>query len=64
MRGDGHRLNVSSLDDFSDPYGFTDRLGEMNVGLILNPIHDYMTRYEMRVKRRRYSLGGRTVISV
>ena len=30
-------------DDFSDPYGFADRLGEMNVGVILNPIHDYMT---------------------
>ena len=51
-------------DDFSDPHGFTDRLGEMNVGPILNPIHGYMTRYEMWKKRRHYSLGGRTVISV
>lgn len=55
---------VRSSDHFLDPYGFTDRLGEMNVGPILNPIHDYMTRYEMRKKRCRYSLGGRTVISV
>jgi hypothetical protein len=51
-------------DDFSDPHGFADRLREMNVGLILNPIHDYMTRHEMRKKRCHYSLGGRTVISV
>jgi len=51
-------------DDFNDPYGFVDRLRETNVGLILNPVHDYMTRHEMRKKRSHYSLGGRTVISV
>ena len=26
--------------------------GRLKVGLVLNPIHDYMTRYEMRKKRR------------
>ncbi|MDT5365719.1 MAG: hypothetical protein QOC62_150, partial [Mycobacterium sp.] len=49
--------------DFNDPFRFTDRLREMNINLILNPIHDYMTT-RMLKKRRHYSLGGRTVISV
>jgi hypothetical protein len=59
--------NIASMvrhSDFNDPFRFTDRLGEMNIGLILNPIHDYMTRYEMKKKRCHYSLGGRTVLSV
>jgi hypothetical protein len=50
--------------DFSDPFHFTDRLTEMNIGPILNPIHDDMTRYEMKMKRCHYSHGSRTVISV
>jgi hypothetical protein len=60
--------NIASLirgsDEFSDPYRFADRLTEMGVRVVLNPIHDYMRRYEMREKRRYYSLGGRTVVSV
>jgi hypothetical protein len=32
--------------------------------VILNPIHDYMRRYEMRKKRELYSRAGRTVVSV
>jgi hypothetical protein len=60
--------NIGSLvrgsDEFSDPFRFDERLQAMEVRLILNPIHDYMRRYEMREKRRHYSLGGRTVISV
>jgi hypothetical protein len=55
---------VRGSNDFYDPFRFTDRLREMKISLILNPIHDYMTRHEMRKKRRYYSLGGRTVISV
>jgi hypothetical protein len=55
---------IRGSDDFFDPYGFTERLREMNTRLILNPIHDYMRRYEMREKLRYYSLGGRTVVSV
>ena len=47
-----------------DPFGFSERLLASKVKVILNPIHDYMTRYEMRTKRRRYSLHGRTVVSV
>jgi hypothetical protein len=49
---------------FDDPYKFADWLRKMNVRLVLNPIHDYMRRYEMRRKRRYYSCDGRTVISV
>jgi hypothetical protein len=60
--------NIASLvrgaDEFHDPFGFADRLTEMGVRVVLNPIHDYMRRYEMRGKRRYYSLGGRTVVSV
>lgn len=60
--------NIVSLvrgeDAFSDPFAFADTLQDMQVRVILNPIHDYMRRYEMREKRRYYSRGGRTVISV
>lgn len=47
-----------------DGFGFRDRLRELNVRVVLNPIHDYMTRYEMREKRRFCSRDGRTVVSV
>ena len=60
--------NITSLDRcsgmFHDPYSFADRLREMHVRVVLNPIHDYMRRYEMRMKRQYYSLQARTVISV
>jgi hypothetical protein len=59
--------NIAKMEHhsaFTDSFGFTNRLREMNIGPILNPIHDYMTRYEMKMKRCNYSLGGRTVISV
>jgi hypothetical protein len=60
--------NIASLvrgsDRFNDPFGFADRLRDLKTCLLLNPIHDYMRRYEMREKRRFYSQGGRTVISV
>jgi hypothetical protein len=41
--------NIASMvqhSDFTDPFGFTDRLREMNIGPILNPIHDWMRRSE------------------
>jgi len=59
--------NIAKMEhhsEFTDSFGFTNRLREMNIGPILNPIHDCMTRYEMKMKRCNYSLGGRTVISV
>lgn len=49
---------------FEDWFGFCDRLEELKSRVVLNPIHDYMTRYEMREKRRFYSRNGRTVASV
>lgn len=55
---------VRASGEFNDPYQFVERLRESDVRLVLNPIHDYMTRYEMRKKREFYSRGGRTVISV
>jgi len=60
--------NIASLvrgsDEFYDPFGFADRLRDLKTCLVLNPIHDYMRRYEMREKRRFYSQDGRTVVSV
>jgi hypothetical protein len=59
--------NIASMvqhSHFNDPFRFTDRLKEMNIGPILNPIHDWIRRPEMKKKRRGYSRGGRTVISV
>jgi len=53
-----------ALDEVSDSYRFLERLTEMRVSLILNPIHDYMQRYEMPRKRQYYSTQGRTVVSV
>jgi len=60
--------NITSLvrgsADFYDPFRFVDRLRELDVRLVLNPIHDYMRRYEMREKRRFYSLDSKIVVSV
>ena len=50
--------------EMSDPHNFVGRLRSMGIRLILNPIHDYMRRPEMREKRRRYSRAGATVVSV
>lgn len=60
--------NIASMirgsNDFYDPFSFADILDASGVRLILNPIHDYMRRYEMKEKRRFYSRNGRTVVSV
>lgn len=60
--------NITSLTRstgvFRDPSRFVDQLQKLEVRVILNPIHDYMRRYEMREKRKFYSMGGRTVVSV
>jgi hypothetical protein len=55
---------VRGSDEFYDPFNFADRLRDLKTRFVLNPIHDYMRRYEMREKRRFYSQGGRTVVSV
>jgi len=43
--------------------GFNERLNEMGVRVVLNPVHTCMTT-RMIVKRRHYSQDGRTVVSV
>lgn len=55
---------VRGSNEFYDPFGFTNQLRNRNVELVLNPIHDYMRRHEMREKRRFYSQQARTVLSV
>lgn len=49
---------------FNDPFGFNQAFDSPGPKIILNPLHDYMSRYEMRLKRRYFSRNGRTVISV
>jgi len=60
--------NITSLTRstgaFRDPFHFVGQLQELDVHVVLNPIHDYMRRYEMREKRKFYSMHGRTVVSV
>jgi hypothetical protein len=46
-----------------DKYGLRAAIPK-GVNLILNPIHDRMTRFEMPLKRRFISEGGRWVVSV
>jgi hypothetical protein len=48
---------------FRDHYGAVPQMHRL-APVILNPIHDYMRRYEMKAKRRHYSEGGRWVLSV
>lgn len=46
-----------------DRHGYVSNLPQ-GVDLILNPVHDKMTRFEMQMKRRFLSSHGRTVVSV
>ena len=58
---------ISTVRDdeaINDPYDFLPWLDAMHIQVVLNPIHDYMVRYEMKIKREHYSRGGRTVIAV
>lgn len=60
--------NITSLtrstDTFRDPFNFVEKLQKLDINVLLNPIHDYMRRPEMRKKREFYSRNGRTVVSV
>src|SRR5271157_2806224 len=47
-----------------DHYGFLDRLRDTQVRLILNPIHNYMRRYEMPLKRQALARAAHTVVCV
>lgn len=46
-----------------DPFGLRRSIPK-NVNVVLNPIHDRMTRFEMKLKRRFLSMGRRWTISV
>lgn len=60
--------NITSLarstGAFRDPFSFVEQLQKLDVNVLLNPIHDYMRRPEMRKKREFYSRNGRSVVSV
>lgn len=47
-----------------DPFGFSDYLDREKIRFILNPLHDYMKRYEMKDKRAYLSRNERTVVTV
>lgn len=49
---------------FKDDFGFNSILKSLSIQVVFNPLHDYMTRYEMKRKRAYYSREGRTVITV
>jgi hypothetical protein len=49
---------------FKDPLSFNDIIKSYGVKFIFNPLHDYMTRYEMKKKRGYYSRDRRAVITV
>lgn len=55
---------VPSDGTFKDVFGFNDILKSNEIKYVFNPLHDYMTRYEMKKKRSYYSNERRAVITV
>jgi hypothetical protein len=55
---------VPSEGSFKDPFGFNSMLRSYGVKYVFNPLHDYMTRYEMKRKRGYYSRDKRAVVTV
>jgi len=51
-------------DEYDDHCGIVKELNSKGVKFILNPIHDYMRRYEMKLKRNILSRQKRYVFSV
>jgi hypothetical protein len=51
-------------DEIDDVYGINRYLDAEKISVVLNPIHDYMRRWEMKTKRGYLSRNGRTVLSV
>lgn len=62
--GESNIATMAHHKYLTDPFRFNDWLEDRDIRVILNPIHDYMTRFEMKAKRKHYSLSGRTVLSV
>lgn len=50
--------------ELDDRFGFLSFLQKNDIELVLNPIHTYMQRYEMPLKRKAFSRSGRTVLTV
>ncbi|MBA3831222.1 MAG: hypothetical protein H0X34_04910 [Chthoniobacterales bacterium] len=48
----------------TDEFGFLGKLDNAGVAIVLNPIHDYMRRHEMKKKRAALSANKRWVLSV
>lgn len=57
------KYNPKEGKDITDPCGLLTAIPPF-VEVILNPVHDRMSRFEMMMKRRFLSKGGRWVISV
>jgi hypothetical protein len=55
---------MPSNGNFRDEYGFNGELEALGIRVVFNPLHDYMTRYEMKKKRAYYSKNQRMVITV
>jgi len=55
---------MPSNGNFRDEFGFNGELETRGIRVIFNPLHDYMTRYEMKKKRAYYSKNQRMVITV
>lgn len=55
---------VRATKKMYDPRGINEQFARLGTQVVLNPIHDYMRRYEMKEKRRYFSSAGRWVVSV
>jgi hypothetical protein len=55
---------MPSNGNFRDEFGFNGELEARGIRVVFNPLHDYMTRYEMKKKRAYYSKNQRMVITV
>jgi hypothetical protein len=65
--GESQIVSESTTGGFTDNWGFLRKLAPLGVEVILNPVHDFMNQihgFDICRKRRLYSEGGRTVISV
>jgi len=55
---------MPSTGNFRDEFNFNGILESRGIRVVINPVHDYMTRYEMKKKRAYYSRKQRMVITV
>jgi hypothetical protein len=62
--GESNIVRIPASGGVADDFGFLRKLRDDDVGVILNPIHDFMKRHEMKKKRAALSLEGRWVVSV